>query len=74
MSCIYLGDKGACTMFDEGHMNSPQGCDKDGECRVFDDPDPSYGCDTYEGISVCADCGADENIDGEGCTCSLCPP
>ena len=69
MSCIYLEDGDSCGMFEKGHPNNPLGCDKAGGCRVYDDPDPSYGCDSYEGINVCNHCGADENIDGEECIC-----
>lgn len=70
MSCVYLGSCGdSCTMFGEGERNNPLGCDVEGNCRVQGDPDPNVGCDTYEGLEVCIDCGADENIDGEECEC-----
>ena len=70
MTCIYVtGTNESCNMFSEGQPSNPTGCDKEGGCRVSEDPNPSRGCDTYEGVEVCIDCGADENIDGEECEC-----
>lgn len=70
MTCVYLescGDK--CTLFDENDKRGPLGCDEEGGCCVQGDPDPNFGCDSYEGVEVCRDCGADENIEGEECEC-----
>lgn len=66
MGCLYCDFDGKCQFF-EDKDNKPQGCNDDGVCLVDDDPDPSYGCESYESNWVCHECGADLNIDD--CTC-----
>ena len=70
MSCIYLSSNGEkCNMFSKGEQGNPLGCSESGFCRVSDDPDPNVGCDTYEGVDVCIDCGKDSGVEGEECIC-----
>ena len=45
MGCIFLDDDGTCSVFSPDIENS--GCDEDGKCLCYDDPDPSYLCEEY---------------------------
>jgi hypothetical protein len=67
MGCIYRDNEEICSLYEEGHTGSPNGCDGDGGCWAADDPDPNVGCDQYESDWTCNGCGADLNI--EECTC-----
>mgnify|MGYP006865015742 CR=1 FL=1 len=48
MGCVYSNWEGECSMFEEGTLCHPTGCDKDGDCWCEENPDPSYSCDSYE--------------------------
>ena len=46
MGCIYLEDDETCSIYNPGVENP--GCDEDGICNCYDDPDPSDLCESYE--------------------------
>ena len=46
--CIYSSWQGLCSMFCEDKVDDGLGCDKQGLCWAEEDPDPNYGCHTFE--------------------------
>ena len=69
MSCIYSSNTdGKCTLLwdddkKEAFAENEICLDKNGYCRVEDDEDPSYSCESFESsdYNECPECG--ENIE-----------